>query len=336
MIKKYKKIIFTATLLIFCFTLVPQKNVQAYVAWPDIGGAFFRTMLDQLWIQIRAALIGALKKKAIDTLSETVNDLVGGDSGEDALFVTDWEDYLFKTPEKDTNSYMNDFFTLTSRGRSSGSYSSSSNSTDSSSYSEWRSELAKSMVETPDYTELQDDFTEYADSVEEMFDDGTWAAYNAFMQPNNNPISYALITQALYSKKLEEEKEEAATKAESYDGFKGKEGDNGNVITPGSVIEGLTVAANTMDNDAIANARNLGEVAGIVVGKIASNVIKEGLGNSKNNQSNSNDSSDSCNSQSNNNDDMQDQLDSYTPDGNIRDNNSGLGSFGDSDTESCN
>ncbi|MFA6183512.1 MAG: hypothetical protein WC682_00240 [Parcubacteria group bacterium] len=328
MSNKLKKIIFHTLLLVSIISFVPSYKAQAYVAWPDIGNAFMRTMLNEMWIQIRAAIIGALKKEAINTISETINGLVGGNAQEEALYVQDWADYLFQTPTQNTNLYMNDFFTLTNRGQSSGSYTSSSGS--SSSYSEWRSEGAKYLTESPDYTELQSDYEEYASDAASMFDDGNWAAYDAFWQLNNNPIAYELQAEAIYMDKLAEEEKIASDQAQAYSGFKAKKSDDGTVITPGSTIEGLTVAANTVDNDAIANARNIGEIAGIVVGKIASNVIKQGIGNARKNSGSS--SSNTCDSSSSS---LKDQLNNYSSSGNTKNGNSGLGTLGTSSNSTC-
>lgn len=323
-----KKIIFSTFILALVMSATPGHKAQAVMAWPDIGNAFFRTMLDNIGIQIRAAIVGALKKAAIETLSETVNNLVSGTTQATSLFITDWEDYLFSTPQGNTASYMNDFFTVTTRGKSSGSYSSGACD---GTYTEWRSARAKDFVLEIDYTEWQDDFEELACTPVEMFEDGTWAAFDAFMEPKNNPIAYALMTESVYEKKLKEEEAKAAAQANAYGGFIGQKSSDGKtVITPGSVIEGVTVAANTMDNDALANAENAGEIAGIVVGKIATGIIKQGIGNARKNvQDKINDSI--CDMSQ----DLRDQLKEYTPSGNLQNGGSGLSTLGDSESSKC-
>ncbi len=323
-----KKIIFSAIILIFVSLTAPIHSAKAYAAWPDIGNAFFRTMLDNIGIQIRAAIVGALKKAAIETLSETVNNLVSGTSQAGSLFITDWEDYLFKSPTGKTTSYMNDFFTVTTRGKSSGSYSSSS--CGGASFTEWRTARAKNFVLEIDYTDLQDTFQEYACDAKSMFEDGSWAAFDAFMQPNNNPLAYALITEGVYNKKLEEEKEQAAAQAGAYGGFIAQKSADGVVITPGSIIEGVTLAANTMDNDALANAENIGEVAGIVVGKIATGIIKQGIGNARKNVQDKINNNICDMSQ-----DMRDTLKGFTPNGSLSNGGSGLSTIGGSKSSKC-
>jgi hypothetical protein len=318
MSKKIKIFVFGLFLLVSSMTFTPSAN--AIFSWPDIGNAFIRTMLDNMWIQIRAALVGALKKAAIETMSETVNNLVSGTSQASSLFISDWSDYLFTTPKNNSRQYMNDFFTITTRGKSSGSYS-SSRTCGSDNYSNWRTQRAKGVNVEIDLTDLQDNFEEFACSPVEMFADGSWAAYNAFMSPNNNPLIYAMITEEIAAKKELEEKEKARTQAQAYGGFIGQS-KNGLVVTPGSLIKDITAAANTMDNDAIANARNVGEVTGIVVGKIASNVIKQGIGNARQQIQNKINDGICEGSQS-----LRDQLKELTPDGNLM-SGFGMGSLG--------
>lgn len=318
MSKKIKILVFALILAISSVNFAPPA--QAIFSWPDIGNAFIRTMLDNMWIQIRAALVGALKKAAIDTMSETVNNLVSGVSQAGSLFISDWSDYLFTMPKNSSRQYMNDFFTITTRGKGSGSYS-SSRTCGTQNYSKWRTERAKGVNVELNLTSLQDNFEEFACSPVEMFGEGSWAAYNAFMSPNNNPIMYALIAEEMAIKKEQEEKEKAQIQAVANQGFI-SQSKNGLVITPGSLIKDITAAANTMDNDAIANARNVGEVAGIVVGKIASNVIKQGIGNARQQIQNKINSGICDGAQS-----LRDQLKELTPDGNLM-SGFGMGSLG--------
>lgn len=318
MSKKIKILVFALILAISSVNFAPKAH--AIFSWPDIGNAFIETMLENMWIQIRAALVGALKKAAIDTMSETVNNLVSGVSQAGSLFISDWSDYLFTMPKNKSKQYMNDFFTITTRGKGSGSYS-SSKTCGTQNYTKWRTERAKGVNVEINLTSLQDNFEEFACSPVEMFGEGSWAAYNAFMSPNNNPIMYSLIAEEMAIKKEQEEREKAQVQAIANQGFI-SQSNNGLVITPGSLIKDLTAAANTMDNDAIANARNVGEVAGIVVGKIASNVIKQGIGNARQQIQNKINEGICDGAQS-----LRDQLKELTPDGNLM-SGFGMGSLG--------
>ena len=74
-------------------------------------------MIEQIERQIEGALLGALKGAAVQALNYKVGQLVGGSSAGEALFITDFNDFLYQGPAKRTELYMNDFFTLTTRGK---------------------------------------------------------------------------------------------------------------------------------------------------------------------------------------------------------------------------
>jgi len=314
--KKIKISLFAIILIFNSFAFVPS----AKATWPDIIGFTYGAALDEIKEQIMAALLGALKQAAIDTINETVNNLISGTTQAGSLFITDWEDYLFNSPRNEAGAYMNDFFTVTSRGKSSGNFQSACGG---ESFTEWRTSKAKQYINTEvDYTALQSDFEEYACDTIKMFDQGTWDAYIAFMQPNNNPIAYQLIAESVYEKKVREKEEEAKAEAISYQGFKAKKSENGIVLTPGSTLEEITASANTISDQAIATATNPGEMVGLVVGKIASQVIKQGIGNARQNVQNEiND--EICNTSQ----DFRDALGNLMPNGNLP-GGIGIGSLG--------
>ncbi len=325
-INKTKKAFFATilTLGVYFFAFAPQA--KAYVAWPDIIGFNYKQTLEIVWQQVNGALVSSLKREAAQLVADTTNNLISGVNQAGALFITDWEDYLFRNPDNYTRAYMNDFFTITTRGKTYGNY----NSTCGNSFSEWRTARAKNAVEsTIDLTKWQTDYEEIACSYAEMFNDGTWAAYAKATNPNNNPIAYTLFAESEKANVQQKKEAEARVKAQSYLGFKEQRDGSGNVITPGSLIQGLSIEANSIDMKMIANAHNVGEVAGIVAGKIAGNVIKQGIGNiRKEAQANINNSI--CDASQS----LRDGLRNLTPSGSLL-GNFGIGSLGRTRDSRC-
>jgi len=322
--KKKIKVFLLAIIIMFSsFTMVPS----AKATWPDIIGLSYKQALEVVYDQVMAALLSALKQAAIETINETVNNMISGTSQATSLFINDWEDYLFQGPRSQSVAYMNDFFTITARGKSSGNFISSCGDVG---YDDWRSAGAKEAVNVEiDLTAWQSDYEEFACGAQEMFKEGTWDAYAAFMSPKNNPIAYTLFTQSVYEKKLEEKTKEAEAKALAYQGFKAQESENGIVITPGSIIEEITASANTISDQVLANASDVGEMAGIVVGQIASKVIKQGIGNARQNLQNEINNGICDASQG-----LRDELKGLTPDGNFQ--GLGIGSLGETaSSERC-
>lgn len=323
--KKLKIFLFAIILIFNSFAFTPSAKA---ISWPDLIAATYKQAIEVIWEQIQAALVAALKQEAINLINDTVNNLISGTTQAGSMFINDWEDYLFKSPQKEAGAYMNDFFTITTRGKSSGNFQSACGG---ASFSEWRAAGAKEQIKASleiDLTSMQSDFEEWACDATEMFDSGSWEAYNAFMQPNNNPIAYALMTESIYEEKARERREEAAAKAQAYQGFKATEDGNGIVLSPGSIIKDITSSANTTDNEMLANAKDVGEVIGLTVGKIASKVIKQGIGNARKNAQNQINEGICDASQG-----LRDELKNLTPNGSLP-GSIGIGSLGDSSSES--
>lgn len=319
---KIKISVFAIVLIFNSFISVPR----AEASWPDFAGNIGGEAVGQIWTMIEKLIMAELKQAAIQTLNETVNNMIAGATGAGSAFINDWEDYLFKSPKSEASAYMNDFFTITTRGKSSGNFQSSCGG---GSFAEWRSAGAKESVGVEiDYSSLQADFDEYACDAAEMFTEGSWDAFNAFMQPNNNPIAYALVAESVHEEKLTEKKEEAAWKGISYQGFNATESDSGIVLTPGSITEEITASANTASDKALIEASSWQEVAAAVVGKIATKVVKQGIGNARQNVQNEINNQICDASQG-----LQDELSNLSPNGNLP-GGVGIGSLGSSSSGS--
>ncbi len=324
--KSIKLRLFSIVMIIFINIIILAPKAEA--SWPDFAGNIGGQAVKGIWEEIENAIMAALKQAAIQTLNETIGNLIAGTTQAGSSFITDWEDYLFKSPESNTAAYMNDFFTITTRGKSSGNYQSSCGG--DFSFSEWRTAGAKDSVNVEiDLSKWQADFEEFACSPSNMFDEGDWDAFNSFMQPNNNPIAYTLFAEGTRDKKLTEEKESAKIQAESYGGFVATK-ENGVVITPGSITEAITASGLTVNDKALASATTWQELIGAVVGKVASQVVKQGIGNARQNVQNeiNNSICDASNS-------LSDQLDGLSPNGNLT-SSFGIGSLGSSSSgNSC-
>ncbi|HFC36170.1 MAG TPA: hypothetical protein ENJ49_00665 [Candidatus Moranbacteria bacterium] len=316
---KFRKLFLTTGMIMFLlFSVVHHAN--AYVAWPDIVGFQYDEMVRKVWKQVEDALVASLKREAAQMVADTMNNIISGGKQAGALFITDWDNYLFANPNAATQAYMNDFFTITTRGKSYGSY----NSACGSNFSEWRTAGAREAVnEQIDLTSLQTTLEEVScNGLAGMFDNLNWNGYVESMKLQNDPIAYKLLAESIAQKKKEEEEKKAETKATAYLGFKPQTDKNGYVVTPGSLVQSLSATANSMDMNMIVNARSVGEVAGIVAGKIASSVIKRGIGNiRKNIQANINKGI--CNTSQS----LRDGLKNLTPQGSLQ-GSLGLGSLG--------
>lgn len=263
------------------FVLVPVARADQWGA--NIAAAIMKQAMERIYDQMQGMLLGSLKVAATQLLNSQINQLIGGGATGQALFITNYETFLYREPIQETNLYMNDFFTLTTRGKgSSSNYIGVGNmgSGVRGNYSGYLIDQARrSTTDRSSYTQMNLD--EYTSSPEVMFAEGDWRAFNAFFSnPANNPYGYTLMAEEAYYSKLSSSIEVQKVKAQSS-GFRPVER-NGQVITPSGSIEALTTSVQNMGNNIITNATNPAEfLSGAVsamVNRMISGLIQQGIG----------------------------------------------------------
>ncbi|MFC1622823.1 hypothetical protein ACFL2R_03760 [Patescibacteria group bacterium] len=325
--KSLVSVLIVASLMVYA----PQK-ASAGVWGEALAGngmnAVVSQMMDVIYDQIQAALVQALKQAAIEMITDTINNMIAGTSEAGAKFITNWEDYLFNGPKTQTSLYMNDFFSITAQGRSGANYRSSCGA----SFSDWRNSFAKNQVEVRiDLSKLKSDFEDVACDAAEMFEDGTWEAFDVFMRSKNNPTSFSMMADGVKEERERKFEKQAEVQSIAYQGFTASFSDDGKfVLTPGSTIKDIESHVNELPGDALVNAEKPGEIVGAIVGQLVGSVIKQGIGNIQGNiQSQINQQI--CNASGM----LQDELDRFAPSGEGGF-GYGIGSLGETSGDECN
>ncbi|MBP9697636.1 MAG: hypothetical protein KBD65_00350 [Candidatus Moranbacteria bacterium] len=286
-IRKTKQL-FLGWMFICVFVTQAFWSVPTAHAWDAALGAIVHRALDTVYEQLEGAILGTLKVSAIKILNSKVAQMVGGSSVGDALFITDWGDFLYNTPAEKTKLFMNDFFTLTTRGKyASANYVGIGDvagnvSGNYAGYLRSRAENSIGVFYSGTQSYFEYDLDQYADNPERMFQEGDWRGFNAFFSnPMNNPFGYELVAQGVYAERLAQEQDAARTKAISP-GFVGPTDANGNTIAPAATIEAMTTNVQNIGNNLIAAATNPGEflsgVVGALVNKTVSSLVQRGVG----------------------------------------------------------
>jgi hypothetical protein len=280
-------------LLMFVFQVVFLAPAAHAGVWGEsIAATLLGETLDVIKRQIEGAILGTLKVAAIKVLNSRIAQLVGGSSAGDALFITDWGDFLYDTPAQQTGLYMNDFFTLTTRGKyASANYVGIGDVASGVGGNYVQYLVSRSQGSIQGFSLEEDssphyDLDEYSDNPDALFQEGDWRGFNAFFSnPMNNPFGFELVTQGVYAEKLAQEEEEAKVKAQSS-GFVGPE-ENGRTIAPAASIEAMTTNVQNIGNELIAAAENPGEflsgVVGALVNKTVTALVQRGVGEVQNN-----------------------------------------------------
>lgn len=258
-------------------------------AHADVWGAawaatFMGKIMDQIQRSLEGALLGTLKMAAIKMLNSKVGQLVGGASGGTPLFITNFDDFLYQGPKQKADLYMNDFFSLSTRGKgSSANYISAgttSNKSIADNYVGMMQSAAKGStterIDVPTY-----DLDQYTSNPDEMFSSGDFRSLNAFFSnPANNTFGYTLAAERAYQNKLEMERQLATVKATASGFLPGEQ--NGSVTAPAGAIEAAITNVQDLGNKMIAAAENPGEIlsgaVSAMANKLISNMIQKGVG----------------------------------------------------------
>ena len=282
--KKNTRIIFGKSvmiiLILFTFS-VPRAHAQMWGTL-DIFGDLMKNMLELMQRQMEGMLIGTLKVAAVQMLNGQISQLIGGGMSGRPQFITNYNTFLFQDPLQKTNLYMNDFFSLTTRGKgSSANYVSASNAGGvSGNYVTSLEQQARQATTDKNNVSVYN-LDEFAVSPQAMFTEGNWRGFNAyFSNPANNAFGYTQMAEEAYQNKLAEEEEAAKVEAQSS-GFLGTKS-NGQITAPAGSIEATTTKVQNMGADIITNATNPAELlSGVVnsmVNRTVSSLVQNGIG----------------------------------------------------------
>lgn len=261
-----------------------MPTAHAGVWGESLAAASLKQMMEIIYRNIEGVLLGTLKVAATQVINTQINQLVGGGTTGQALFITNYESFLYEEPLQKTNLYMNDFFTLTSRGKyASANYVGVGNigGNIEGNYSSYLVNQAKNATINRSSQQPQINLEEYTESPRAMFAEGDWRAFNAFFSnPANNPYGYTILAEEAYQNKLAQEIEIQTVKAQSS-GFKPVE-KGGQVITPSATIDSLVSNIQNMGNNIITNASNPAEfLSSVVTGMVTKTInglIQRGIG----------------------------------------------------------
>lgn len=277
---------FAVVLFVNMFSFTPRAHASAW-GMVNVFSDLMMNAVETIQRQIEGAILGTLKVAAIEMLNNKVGQLIGGGSAGKALFITDWDAFLYQTPQQEAQLYMNDFFSLTTRGKaSSANYigiGGGSNRVISGNYSTLLVNSAKANIamktsgaDSPAYQYTLDEYG----GIEGVAQ-GDMRAFNALISsPANNAFGYVLMAEGAYDSYEYEQREIAKIKAQSS-GFLGAEKD-GITQTPAGVVEAITTDVSTLGNKMIASATNPGEflsgVVGAMVNKMVTRLVQTGVG----------------------------------------------------------
>lgn len=284
--KTYKKIFISSFFILALFMNMASFTPKAHAWWTisDIFGDIMTNVLENIQDQIKGALLASLKVAAVSALQSQVGQLIGGTSVGNALMITDWYDFMYTRPAEQVTLYMNDFFTMSTRGKyASANYIGSKDTPDTvaGNYPAYLVAVAKQSIPPTGEVDIpQFDLDQYSANPQTLFREGDFRGLNALVSnPMNNPFGFSLSAVSYSATKMNQAIEIAKTEAQSS-GLIGKK-ENGKTIAPAATIENMLNDAQNIGNNIIAAAENPNIVSSIVtamVNKAVNAMIQKGVG----------------------------------------------------------
>jgi hypothetical protein len=247
-------------------------------AWLTFAGAQYKQLLERIDDTIKGVQLSIAKQAAMISLTAQVNSLVVGNSQASIMFITNWEDYLYKYPQNETNRYMNDYLSQISMGRGSReSYIASYEGFDATNRNYYQAlvDIGKSSTIERPVPKIT-----YEGDPQEIFAEGNFKNLSIYLSGINNPWGFDLNSQVEYQRKIEEQRLISQSKAVAYQGFigSGEKGGVGITITPGTVIKETVANVQNIGNQIIAAAQHPEEIVSAVVSQMITQAIQQGIG----------------------------------------------------------
>lgn len=281
---RFRSILVSIVLVVgFSLSAVPAR---AEFWGTNYTAAIIDYMFEQLSYQIEGMLLTNLKGAAIEMLNEQVQEMLGGGSGGNALYITNYQDYIQGIAMDNTQDMMNDFFTNSTRGKYASANYMEVGSVGGASVDMDMAGLIQNAMQTTgvDGRAFQYTFDQLSSGSSISGGLGSMRDLNLLVSnPMNNPMGASMVATEAYNRTLSENVDIQKVKAMSS-GFIPNESD-GEVVTPAGSIEAMTTSVETMSNDVISNAENYGEIMGGMISSYAtkaiSKMVQKGVGKAK-------------------------------------------------------
>jgi len=267
-----KQKVFFSILMVLIGMLFTQNRALAVWAGDAIAAELMHEAWWEAYNTFRDTMIANLKIQANRIITDRIELLISGHGSSRPLIITDYQDFIFKSAQRQTTAMVNDLF----------------RSIKSDASAVTKEVLAG--VETAVTNEIngqEDDFIVTIDDYvtegkNAVFDQtkgsGTAATAAYFANDMNNPYGAYLKTSTAAETALRSTQTTAQTEAIAGQGFISKVDPNTNLIElPGVVLKDLTTYAETLPMRMVVFARSIPEVVGQLAAQIVSQTINMGI-----------------------------------------------------------
>lgn len=279
---KTNKII-VALLLSAIIIFVPLESVRADAWGANYSAAILKQTMERIDIEIHGAIMGALKQAAVQTINSSVSAMISGGGTSGSLIINDPYKFIFTDTDREARLSVKSFLDSSLRGRGSGlNYVPAG--MDEGILGNYYANLYRSASKVIEPGGASRINLDCCSDPSDPFAKGNWCCFNSLFSgnPMANPLGAQLVTEGMLISEKEQREKLAMSRYQTGGGFRDVI-KNGQVITPGSAIASMQAGVQDLGNKIIASAQNIPEVITAIVTRIATNAIRQGIGNAQRN-----------------------------------------------------
>lgn len=268
--RKYIASLLVGTILVTTAAPLPARAG----AWGEsIAGQLLKDVLEKIWEQIQAVLLGIGKRIAITLARDAANRLTAGGASKKAAFITDYKQYIYGAAVDEGMIYMNDLLTLATNGKSSAlNYLVAGGSLQSLGMN-YLNYINADVNASFQKNNCRYNLDQYTQNVAISLGQGDWRVLNAVVANDcNNPLGMSRYIKDETQRKISAAEEIAKTKAIAGQGFTGVE-INGKTVAPGAIIADVTSKTQTAVIDMIGTSTKWGELLASAAGAFANQAL---------------------------------------------------------------
>ncbi|MFZ1626709.1 MAG: hypothetical protein WAT81_02800 [Candidatus Moraniibacteriota bacterium] len=278
---KFRKYIASLLIGTVLFTTAVPLPARAGVWGESIAGELLGQVLDVIWEQLQAVLLGIAKKVAIQLARDAANRLVAGGSSKKPVFITDYKQYIMNAAHEEGRIYMDSLLTSALGGKNSMLNYVIAGGSLSQLGMNYMNYINADVSSAFARNNCKYNLDQYTSNPMVSLSQGDWRVLNAVVSNNcNNPLGMRRNIVEQTQRQISSVEEIAKTKAIAGQGFLGVEV-NGKTVTPGSVISDVTSKLQTAIVDQIGMSTKwqelLAAAAGAFVNQAMNSLYQQGF-----------------------------------------------------------
>ena len=274
--KKNIKKLFSLTLVFLALLAFSPQTAHAMI-WgeSEYGAQFLKEGLEEMYNKVQDTIIATLKMNAIRTVQSRMMSIVGGGAGGgQPQIVTNWQDTIYGSANKEATLVVRDYFSQTqsAAGGMGGQ----------------RIVSAGQKMYATDPTSITPTIDQYVKEgrVNRIFDTrytpNPTQALVDLSKMRNNPAFYAMNAQGLYAASYSEKAGAESAKNIAYGGFKGSEKKNSttgqeSITMPGSMKRDIFSEIANMPTKMVTLAQSIPEVVASLITQMLTQTINQGF-----------------------------------------------------------